>query len=139
VNRTEGLGHVGIAVRNIDSALGFFRDRLGLELIGLEALPEQGVRVAALALGPTTLELLEPLSDGSPVGRFLASRGEGLHHLSFSVSDLEQALREAEAAGIRLVDRVPRKGAGGDLIAFLHPQSTHGVLVELSQKGTGRA
>jgi len=129
------LDHIGIAVREIESALVAYRDALGLSVDGVETVPEQSVKVAMLALGQAHIELLEPTDPDGPVGKFLAARGEGIHHISLSVPDLPAALAAARAAGLRLIDETPRVGAGGKLIAFLHPKSTHGVLIELSQRG----
>jgi methylmalonyl-CoA/ethylmalonyl-CoA epimerase len=130
------LHHVGIAVRNLEEALVAYR-ALGLEPAGREEVPGQGVKLAFLPAGETRLELLEPLREDSAVGRFLESRGEGLHHICLEVDDIEAALARARAAGIRLVDEKPREGAHGARIAFLHPRSLHGVLVELWQAPAG--
>jgi methylmalonyl-CoA epimerase len=132
-----GLAHVGIAVPSIDAALPVW-ERLGYRLTDREEIASMSLRVAflegAVAAGGTLLELLEPTAPDTPVGRFLASRRGGLHHLAFLVGDLEAALREAEARGLELIDRTPRDGSHGLRIAFLHPRSFHGVLVELCQK-----
>jgi methylmalonyl-CoA epimerase len=125
------LDHIAIAVRSLEDALPFYTDALGLTCTGRETVAEQGVHLALLPLGESRLELLEPLSDDSPVGRFLTRRGEGVHHIAFRVDDLERALAELRARGIRLVDETPRCGAEGRKIAFLHPASAHGVLIEL--------
>jgi methylmalonyl-CoA epimerase len=125
------LDHIAIAVRSLEDALPFYTDALGLTCAGRETVAEQGVHLALLPLGESRLELLEPLSDDSPVGRFLTRRGEGVHHIAFRVDDLERALAELRARGIRLVDETPRCGAEGRKIAFLHPASAHGVLIEL--------
>jgi methylmalonyl-CoA/ethylmalonyl-CoA epimerase len=125
------LDHIAIAVRSLEDALPFYTDALGLTCTGRETVAEQGVHLALLPLGESRLELLEPLSDDSPVGRFLTRRGEGVHHIAFRVDDLERALTELRARGIRLVDETPRCGAEGRKIAFLHPASAHGVLIEL--------
>lgn len=128
------LDHTAVAVADLDAALERYRRLLGLEPGHREVVEGQGVEVAFLSPpGDTRLELIAPLSEESPVARFLARRGEGLHHVCFRVADLEAALRDAEAAGIRLVDRSPRRGAAGSLIAFLHPAALGGVLVELKQ------
>ncbi len=125
------LDHIAIAVRSLDEALPFYTEVLGLTCAGRETVAEQGVHLALLPIGESRLELLEPLSDDSPVGRFLARRGEGVHHIAFRVDDIERALAELRARGIRLVDETPRCGAEGRKIAFLHPASAHGVLIEL--------
>ncbi|MBC7339837.1 MAG: methylmalonyl-CoA epimerase [Firmicutes bacterium] len=124
--------HIGIAVRNLEEALATYR-ALGLQAGGQEEVPGQGVRLAFLPAGEARLELLEPLRPDSAVGRFLESRGEGVHHLCLEVDDIEAALERARQAGIRLVDERPREGAHGARVAFLHPRSLHGVLLELWQ------
>jgi methylmalonyl-CoA epimerase len=129
------LDHIGIAVQKLEPALVAYRDALGLELELIEVVPDQRVRVAMLVLGSSHIELLEPTEPEGPVGKFLAARGEGIHHISLSVPDIHAALESARAAGLRLIDETPRIGAGGKLIAFIHPKSTHGVLIELSQRG----
>jgi methylmalonyl-CoA epimerase len=125
------LDHIAIAVRSLNEALPFYTEALGLTCTGQEIIAEQGVRLAMLPVGEGRLELLEPLSENSPVGRFLARRGEGLHHICLQVDDIERALAHLRAQGVRLVDEEPRCGAGGRKIAFLHPASAHGVLIEL--------
>ena len=142
------LDHVGIAVDGLGDALRFYRDVLGLEVEPVEEVPSQGVRVqfcrsmgdaAGGAARETRLELVAPLDPASAVGRFLERRGPGLHHLALAVEDLRAALAHLKARGVRLVDEEPRPGAHGTLVAFLHPASTLGVLVELVEKGRGRA
>ena len=128
-----GLAHVGIAVRSLDQAIAVWTKALGLTLVDTIDFESMGVRIAFLRGGSTEIELLEPTSADSPVGRFLEKRGEGMHHLSFLVSDLEAALREAEAAGMELIDRSPREGSHHTRIAFLSPKSLTGVLVELCE------
>jgi len=125
------LDHIAIAVRSLDDALSFYADVLGLPCTGRETVAEQGVHLAMLPIGDGRLELLEPLGEDSPVGRFLARRGEGLHHICFRVADLEGALARLRAQGVRLIDEEPRCGAEGRKIAFVHPTSAHGVLIEL--------
>jgi methylmalonyl-CoA/ethylmalonyl-CoA epimerase len=127
------LDHIGIAVRDLAAALAFYRDALGLEVEGTEEVGSQGVRVHFLPAGGPRRELLEAAAEASPVARFLASRGTGLHHLTFRVDDIHAALAELKARGVRLVDEAPRPGAEGALVAFIHPSSAHGVLVELKQ------
>jgi len=128
------IDHLGIAVSSLDEGLALWGELLGLEPAGIETVTEQGVRTAFLNVGETRLELLEPTGPDTPVGRFLHKRGPGFHHICFLVEDLEAALRELESRGMRLVDRQPRNGAEGSKVAFLHPSSTGGVLVELKQK-----
>lgn len=129
----EHIDHVGIAVPDLNAALETWR-RLGLERVDIEEIPDQGVRVAMLPLGPGKVELLEPLSEETPVGRFIARKGAGLHHVAFRVADIEAALAEARRQGFELIDTVPRRGAGGAKIAFIHPRSVDGTLVELCQR-----
>lgn len=127
------LDHVGIAISDLESSLGFFRDALGLELEPAEEVPSQRVRAHFLRAGDATLELLEATADDSPIARFLAKRGPGLHHVALRVDDIVAALAELKRRGVKLIDQTPRPGAHGSLVAFLHPSSTHGVLVELKQ------
>lgn len=128
-----GLAHVGIAVPSIEAAIPAW-ESLGFRVSAREEIAAMGLRIAFLRAGGTLLELLEPTSPDTPVGRFLESRRGGLHHLAFRVPDLEAALREAEARGLTLIDRTPRDGSHGLRIAFLHPRSFHGVLVELCER-----
>jgi methylmalonyl-CoA/ethylmalonyl-CoA epimerase len=128
------IDHLGIAVRSLREALPFYQDMLGLELKGTEVVDDQGVTVALLPAGDSRIELLQPLSDDSPVGRFLARRGEGLHHICYEVEDLESKLEDFRARGVKLVSGYPKRGAEGKLVAFLHPASANGVLVELVEK-----
>ena len=125
------IEHIGIAVRSLSDAVRMYRDCLGLEVSGYEDVPGDGVRVAMLPLGESRIELLESTTPGSPVDRFLARRGPGIHHIAILVEDLDGALDRLRAAGARLVDERPRAGAGGSRVAFLHPSSAHGVLLEL--------
>lgn len=125
------IAHIGVAVENIEAALAFYRDVLGLTPGHLER--SDGARIVSLPFGPSEVELLEPESPESPIARFLAKRGPGIHHVCYRVPDLDQALAAAVKAGYRLVDQVPRVGAGGHRIAFLHPKSTAGILIELTE------
>jgi methylmalonyl-CoA/ethylmalonyl-CoA epimerase len=136
-----GLDHVGIAVESIEDALKFYSGLLGVDLAGTELVEEQKVRTAFLPLGAaggegvrTELELLESTDPEGPIGKFIASRGEGVHHLAFRVDDLDAALAELKAAGVRLIDETPRRGAGGARIAFIHPKSAKMVLAELCER-----
>lgn len=129
--------HIGIAVRSIESALKTYEAGLGLSVRHVEEVAQQKTRVAMLPVGESKLELLEGTSPDSPIARFIERRGEGLHHLCLEVEDIERALERMKKAGIRLIDEVPRKGAGGCLVAFIHPNATGGVLIELSQKPAG--
>lgn len=125
------LDHIGLATRQLDDGLALWRDALGLEVDLTEEIPEQGVRIAMLPLGDTHVELLEPLSSETPVGKFLAKRGPGIHHLAVAVKDINASLEELKKRGARLVDEKPRVGARGCLVAFIHPATTDGVLLEL--------
>ena len=128
------IDHLGIAVRSIEDSIAFYRDGLGLELGSVETVADQGARVALLEVGESRIELLEPVSEESVVGRFLAKRGEGLHHICYEVEDLTGKLEELRSRGARVLDGYPRRGAEGKLVAFLHPASANGVLIELSEK-----
>jgi len=128
------LDHVGIAVGDLEAALKFFRDALGLQVLPPEEVPSQQVRIRFLPVGESSLELLEPTADQSPIARFIEKRGPGIHHLTLRVDDIRAALAELRERGVRLIDEAPRAGAEGSLIAFIHPASTGGVLVELKQK-----
>jgi methylmalonyl-CoA/ethylmalonyl-CoA epimerase len=125
------VAHVGIAVRSIDAALAFYRDVLGL----VPGIPEtaDGATIVGLTLGDIQIELLEPRDPDSPVAKFLAKRGPGIHHVCYRVPDLDRVLERCRAAGYQLIDQVPRQGAHGRRIAFLHPQSTAGILLELTE------
>ncbi|MCI4371962.1 MAG: methylmalonyl-CoA epimerase [Thermoplasmata archaeon] len=125
--------HVGIAVRTIDDALRVYRG-LGLEPESVEEIPSEGVRVAFLRSGTVRIELLESLKDDGVIARFIARRGEGMHHLAFSTNDIRGEMKRLDAAGMELVDREPRLGAHGRQVAFVHPRSAHGVLIELVQE-----
>jgi len=127
------LDHVAIAVANLEESLRFYQIQLGLPCLAIEVVEEQGVRVAKLDLGNTHIELLEPLSPESPVGKFLGQRGPGLHHICIGVSDIGSELENLKGKGARLIDEKPRIGASACQIAFVHPKSTGGVLLELSQ------
>lgn len=129
--RGTRLAHIGIAVRSLDEILPFYRDILDLPEVPLDNA--DGASIVGLAAGDPLVELLEADSADSPIGRFVAKRGPGIHHLCFSVDDLDAALERCRAAGIRLIDESPRVGAEKKRIAFLHPSSTAGVLVELSE------
>jgi methylmalonyl-CoA/ethylmalonyl-CoA epimerase len=127
------LDHIGIATRELEEGFAVWRDALGLELSTTEEVPDQGVRVAMLEIGDTHVELLEPLTPDSTVGRFLAKRGPGIHHLAVEVKDIRASLSDLKSRGARLIDEEPRIGARGCLVAFVHPTSTNGVLLELVQ------
>jgi methylmalonyl-CoA/ethylmalonyl-CoA epimerase len=128
------LDHIGIAVRDIDEAVAFYRDALGLEIEAPEEVASQGVRARFVRAGGAALELLEGTAPESPIARFVEKRGPGLHHITLRVDDLRGALARLKTRGVRLIDEEPREGAHGSLVAFIHPASAHGVLVELKQR-----
>jgi methylmalonyl-CoA epimerase len=125
------IDHIGIATRGIQDAMTFYRDALGLEVSAPEEVADQKVRVAMLPIGESRIELLEGTSADSPIARFLEKRGPGIHHIAVRVDDIRAALANLKEKGARLIDEEPRKGAGGCLVAFVHPSSTGGVLLEL--------
>src|ERR1051325_10996526 len=125
------IEHIGIATRALDEALAFWRDALGLKVVHTEVVEEQKVRVAMLPVGEPRIELLEPTADDSPVAKFLEKRGAGIHHIAVRVDDIRAALARLKERGARLIDETPRVGAGNCLVAFVHPSSAGGVLLEL--------
>lgn len=125
------IDHIGIATNDIDESSAFWRETLGVEVADTEEVNEQGVRVAMLAVGESRIELLEATSNESPITKFLEKRGPGIHHIALRVGDIRAALNKLKASGARLIDDTPRTGAGGCLVAFIHPATTGGVLVEL--------
>jgi methylmalonyl-CoA/ethylmalonyl-CoA epimerase len=127
------IEHIGIATRGLDEALEFWRGALGLELEATEEVAEQRVRVAMLPIGESHVELLEPTDADSPVAKFLEKRGPGIHHIAVHVDDILATLESLKKRGMRLIDEKPRIGAGGCLVAFVHPSSAQGVLLELVQ------
>jgi len=131
IRRGTRIAHIGIAVRSLDALLPLYRDVLGLPEVPLD--DADGARIAGLAAGESLVELLEPEAAGSPIDKFIEKRGPGIHHLCLAVDDLDSTLEKCRAAGIALIDYVPRIGAEGKRIAFLHPKSTGGVLIELSE------
>jgi len=128
--------HLGIAVKNLEQAVKTLKDAFGLEAVSVEEVPSQKVRVAFLPVGESRLELLEPTSEESTIAKFLAKRGEGFHHVAFETDEIEGAWKDAEKQGLRLIDKVPRSGAHGTKVGFIHPKSTFGVLIELVQEST---
>jgi len=128
------IDHIGIAVQSIDEALPFYIQVLRLQLIAIEEVVSQGVKVAFLQVGESKIELLEPLSETSPVGKFIASRGQGIHHVAFGVTSIEERLHQIKQEGVKLIHEEPVTGAGGAQVAFLHPKSTGGVLYEFCEK-----
>jgi len=127
------IEHIGIAVSSLDASIPFYEKVLGLRCYNIEEVPDQKVRTAFFMIGQTKIELLESTDPEGPIGKFLEKKGEGIHHIAYAVDDIEERLREAEAAGIRLIDSTSRPGAEGMSIAFLHPKSTFGVLTELCE------
>lgn len=127
------IEHIGIAVNNLNEAIPYYENVLGLQCYSIEEVKDQKVKTAFFKIGQTKLELLESTSPDGPIAKFIEKRGQGIHHLAFAVDGLENALSEAEEKGIRLIDQHPRKGAEGLDIAFLHPKSTFGVLTEFCE------
>lgn len=128
------VDHIGIAVKNLDETLNFYQEMLGLELHGTEVVEEQKVKVAFLPVGDTEVELLESTDPEGPIAKFIEKKGEGIQHIAFRVPNIEEAIAELMAKGVKMIDEKPRYGAGGAKIAFCHPKSTNGVLVELSER-----
>ncbi len=128
------INHLGIATKGIDEALKFWQDALGLENVYTETVEDQKVRVAMLPIGDTRIELLEATSEDSPIAKFLEKRGGGIHHIAVEVENIKESLMKLKKEGARLIDEKPRVGAEGCLIAFVHPSSSNGVLLELIQK-----
>ncbi|MCC6677911.1 MAG: methylmalonyl-CoA epimerase [Phycisphaerales bacterium] len=143
VVNASAVNHIGIAVRSVDAQRGFYEDVLGARFEGVEEVPDQHVRVAFYALGPADhavrLELLEPTSAESPIAAFIEKRGEGLHHIAYTVRDLSARLAELKAQGVRLIDERARMGAHGAHVAFVHPKASMGVLTELCEHAAHRA
>jgi methylmalonyl-CoA epimerase len=127
------LDHIGIAVSQLDESLKFFRDALGLEISECEEVPSQRVRAQFVPVGTATLELLEATAEDSAIARFIKRKGPGLHHITLRVEDLNLVLNQLRDRGVQLIDEVPRPGAEGARVAFIHPSSAHGVLVELKE------
>jgi methylmalonyl-CoA/ethylmalonyl-CoA epimerase len=130
---TGKINHIGIAVKNLEASMPFYRDVLGMTFEGTEEVVEQRVRVAFFAVGESRIELLEPTTPDSPVAKFLEKNGEGVHHVAYQVNDIVATLVGLQQSGVRLIDEQPRNGAHGTIIAFLHPKATGGVLTELCQ------
>ncbi|RLD34803.1 MAG: methylmalonyl-CoA epimerase [Bacteroidetes bacterium] len=127
------IEHIGIAVKSLDEAIPFYEKMLGTKCYAIEEVTDQKVKTAFLRIGQTKIELLESTDPEGPVGKHIEKRGEGIHHIAYSVEDIESHLKDAEESGIRLIDLQPRKGAEGLDIAFLHPKSTFGVLTEFCE------
>ncbi len=128
------IDHIGVATHGIEEAASFYRDSLGLDVAEIEEVANQKVRVAMLPIGESRIELLEATSEDSPISKFLARRGPGIHHIAVRVEDIRASLDDLKLRGARLIDEEPRSGAGGCLVAFIHPSSTGGVLLELVQR-----
>jgi methylmalonyl-CoA/ethylmalonyl-CoA epimerase len=133
IAKAKGLDHVAIVVENLEKAVAFYKDVLGLELHEVEMVPEQHVKTAIFGKGMGRVELISPTTDDSGVAKFLRKRGEGLHHICLEVEDLEATLAELKAKDAPLIDEVPKVGAAGAKVAFVHPKGCHGVLTELRQ------
>lgn len=127
------IEHIGIAVKNLEESIQFYEDVLGLKCYSIEEVADQKVKTAFFMVGQTKVELLESTDPEGPIGKFIEKKGEGVHHMAFAVKGIEDALAKMDEKGIRLIDKAPRKGAEGLDIAFLHPKSTHGVLMELCE------
>ncbi|MFA8451069.1 MAG: methylmalonyl-CoA epimerase [Bacteroidales bacterium] len=127
------IEHIGIAVKSLEDSIPYYEKVLGLECYAVEEVKEQKVKTAFFKVGQTKIELLESTDPEGPVGKFIEKKGEGIHHLAFAVEGIENSLKDADEAGVRLIDKTPRKGAEGLDIAFLHPKSTFGVLTELCE------
>ena len=129
----DRIDHTGVAVDDLDAAIKLYEEVLGMPLVHRETVAEQGVEAVLLDVGDGHVELLSPLGEDTPVGKFLARKGPGLHHVAYAVEDIEATLEQLSAAGIELIDAKPRVGIRGSLVAFLHPRSTGGVLTEIVQ------
>ena len=127
------IEHIGIAVNNLESAIGFYEGVMGLKCYKIEEVADQKVRTAFLMVGETKIELLESTDPEGPIGKFIEKRGEGIHHIAFAVDKIEEYLAHAQNMGVKLIDSIPRKGAEGLDIAFLHPKSASGVLIEFCE------
>ncbi len=128
------IDHIGIAVRSLDDAIPFFRDQLKLPLKEVKELPDRGLKIAFFQVGETLVELLAPLTPDSQISKFLETKGEGIHHMAITTDDIEGQIKDLEFAGIRMATPKPSIGAEGAPVAFVHPKSTHGVLLELIEK-----
>lgn len=127
------IEHIGIAVTNLESAIKFYEEKLGLKCYEIEEVADQKVRTAFFQVGQTKIELLESTDPEGPIGKFIEKKGPGMHHIAFAANRIEESLKELESADVQLIDKTPRKGAEGLDIAFLHPKSTGGVLIEICE------
>lgn len=130
------IEHIGIAVQNLQEAIKFYEEKLGLKCYAIEEIPDQKVKTAFFKVGQTKIELLESTDPEGPIGKFIEKKGEGIHHIAFAVKNIENQLSELASKDVKLIDQYPRKGAEGLDIAFLHPKSTFGVLMELCEDKT---
>jgi len=128
------INHIGVAVKDLNEAMKFYEENLGLEIEGTEEIKEQKVKVAFIPVGESRIELLQSTDPDGPVAKFIEKRGEGIHHIALEVDHIEEALQKLKEGGVQLIDEKPRIGAHGMKIAFLHPRSTKGVLLELCEK-----
>ncbi len=133
-NMVRKVDHIGVAVKNLDEALNFYENILGLKAAGKEVVEEQKVTVAFLPVGDSEVELLESTQEDGPIAKFIEKNGEGVQHIAYKVDNIEEAIAEMKEKGIRMIDEKPRYGAGGARIAFCHPKSTFGVLIELTER-----
>ncbi|NEU30779.1 methylmalonyl-CoA epimerase [bacterium LRH843] len=133
--RPKKIDHIGIAVSSIEKVLPFYVGSLKLPLLGIEEVASQGVKVAFLEIGESKIELLEPLSSESPVAKFIEKRGEGIHHIALGVIDIEKRISDISENGFQMIHDSPVDGADGAKVAFVHPKSAHGVLIEFCDKG----
>ena len=127
------IEHIGIAVNNLDEAISYYENTLGLKCYAIEEVADQKVKTAFFKIGETKIELLESTDPNGPIGKFIEKKGQGIHHMAFATNNIKKSLEEAKKKGVRLIDHEPRKGAEGLDIAFLHPKSTFGVLTEFCQ------
>lgn len=128
------VDHIGIAVKSLDESLPYYIHTLGLEVMAIEEVASQGVKVAFIDAKNIKIELLEPTTEESPIAKFITKRGEGVHHIAFGVSDIRTRMKELQEKGVRLLQEEPKPGAGGAEVAFMHPKSSFGVLYELCEK-----
>lgn len=128
------VDHIGIAVKSLEQALPFYTDVLKMPLLGIEEVDSEKVKVAFLKAGETKLELLEPISEESAIAKFIEKRGEGIHHIALGVESIQERINDMKEKGIKMIQDTPKKGAGGALVAFMHPKSTGSILYELCEK-----